>query len=76
MNRIKSNQRRCPLLKHTKKEIKYDKDGRVMGEVTVEELNDCYGKYCMAWREKTNSCSYFEEPLPLIEGDLPDVEPE
>lgn len=73
MDKVRSNIRRCPLLKHTRKEYKYDKDGKVIAEHTIEELNDCYGPYCMAWREKTKTCSYFEQPtLPFLGEDLDD----
>ncbi|RMH18636.1 MAG: hypothetical protein D6698_06805 [Gammaproteobacteria bacterium] len=50
---IKSNIKRCPLLKVTRTIIN---DGSIE---TVEEFNDCYQKFCSAWDAKNKVCSYF-----------------
>lgn len=55
---VKSNLRRCPLLKITKRTV--SKDGT---EETIEEFNDCYMSYCMAWDNKQQCCTYFSFDL-------------
>jgi hypothetical protein len=53
--KIKSNLKRCPLLKITKRVI--NKEDGV--EEVYEEFNDCYKTFCMAWDDTTKSCIYF-----------------
>lgn len=56
----KSNLKRCPLIKVTKKEYKRDCRGDIIEEITAEEFNDCYKSFCMAWDSKNNKCTYFD----------------
>lgn len=43
-------------MKVLKKEVTYNDKGLIASETMVEEFNDCYGKFCMAWDKKTKSC--------------------
>lgn len=58
--KIKSNLKRCPLIKVKRKSMKRDDRGDIVFEEVVEEFNDCYKSFCMAWDEKTKSCAYFQ----------------
>lgn len=51
-----TNINRCPHMKVLKKEVVFNDKGLPISEITTEEFNDCYGKYCMAWDKKTKAC--------------------
>jgi len=55
LSKTKSNIKRCPLLKITKRIV--NKDG---SEEIMEEFNDCYQSFCMAWNDKDKCCTYFD----------------
>ena len=63
MDRIKSNLKRCPLIKITRVSIKKDEKGDLVYQETSEEFNDCYRDYCMAWDPNTKTCTYFQSEL-------------
>jgi|3_EtaG_2_1085321.scaffolds.fasta_scaffold75718_2 hypothetical protein len=57
--RVQSNIKRCPYLKITKKTT-----NKETGEVTViEEFNDCYKSFCMAWDDEVSICRYLQRDL-------------
>jgi hypothetical protein len=57
---VRSNLKRCPLLKITKRvTVKSDND-EILEEVIEEEsFSDCYKTYCMAWNAEQKCCTYF-----------------
>lgn len=63
---IQSNLRRCPLLKITKEYPELDDQGKPTGTIIkVQEFNECYQSFCMAW--KNNTCFYFADEPPVKE---------
>lgn len=52
--KLKTNLRRCPLLKITYEEV--EADGK--STKVIEEFQECYQSFCMAWHG--TGCSYFE----------------
>lgn len=57
---VRSNLKRCPLLKITRVENTYDDKGNLIKSETIEDFNDCFKSFCTAWDTKTNRCSYFD----------------
>lgn len=56
---VRSNLKRCPLMKIVKKEFVKDGEGNIVGEVMEESFSDCYRSFCMAWNSENNTCMYF-----------------
>lgn len=50
-------------MKITRKLPIKDENGNVIGEETVEEFNDCYKGFCMAWVEAKQYCTYFDQEV-------------
>ncbi len=69
--KVKSNYKRCPLLTITKKQCTYDSEGRMTGEETWTEFNDCYKSYCMAWDSENGGCKLYPD-FDIVENDIPD----
>ena len=59
--KIRSNLKRCPLLKVTKRECEYDSEGRLISEEVREEFSDCYKTYCAAWDELSSCCKIYPD---------------
>jgi len=63
--RIKSNISRCPYLKVTRKTV----NPETKEEITVEEFNDCYKTFCVAWSKELEICTYLVLDLQSEEGE-------
>jgi len=71
MDKVKTNQRRCPLLKISKTTCRYDSEGNKIAEDTVVEFNDCYQSFCMAWDKENGNCKLYPD-FDVVENEVED----
>lgn len=69
MDKVKSNQRRCPLLKVSTKLCKYDDKGNLVLEEQTIEFNDCYQSFCMAWDTENKNCKVYPD-FDVVENEI------
>ena len=60
---VRSNLKRCPLLKITKTIRVLSDEGVVVSEEKEESFNDCYKTFCEAWDVEAKKCTYFEADI-------------